>query len=112
MIKRLSLCRHSSPDCLWQLYLQLQDFATETLVEAFGSLCDRIYISAATLYTYLERDENITALIKPGRGWARKRPRDSTPPEELEREHENTFREEEKRVAEKGYPNRSSGFSD
>lgn len=82
------------------LHLQLQDFATEALVE-HESLHEPIHISANTLCTYIKDAEDQAALTKQRRGvvrptkpWVRKRRRESTPPEELEPRREERFRED------------------
>jgi hypothetical protein len=84
------------------LQLKHQDFAAEALVEPHGTLSGRISIPAATLCAYIELAESDAAMIEqakgavtPTRPWVRKRRRQSTPAEELDHPHEESFSEEE-----------------
>ncbi|KAJ8058571.1 hypothetical protein OCU04_012749 [Sclerotinia nivalis] len=87
------------------LHLELQNFGPEPMVQPGGSLCHSIYIPVATLCSYIELAENRTTMIKQRKGIfdsieprVRKRPRESTPPEELDQRRERRFRESEERV--------------
>jgi len=97
------------------LYLQLQDFATEALVENYGTLNDRVYISSATLCAYLDHAEEKAVVIEEDRGvvrptkpWVRKRRRQETPSETLDQTREKRFREDEKRAADEAVREDSS----
>ena len=97
------------------LCLQLQDFATEALVESAGSLHNEIRIPATALCLYLQRAEEQAVMIKQEKGtvrrskpWVRKRRRQHTPPEELDHKREKRFQKEENKAGEKAQNDDSS----
>jgi len=90
------------------LQLQLEEFGTEAFAAKFSGLTEAIYISAETLFTFLERAEVKARRLKQSEGltrstkpWVRKQRRDSTPPEQLESDREGRFAEEKQRAARK-----------
>ena len=77
------------------LHLQLQDFATEALVEEYGDLHDPIFIPSTALCAYLDKGEHRASRVKQQKGRVThrkpgliKRPRESTPPEEIQPDRE------------------------
>ncbi|ESZ91860.1 hypothetical protein SBOR_7766 [Sclerotinia borealis F-4128] len=84
------------------LRLPLQEFATKSVVELYGPINDELFISAATLFAYVEEGEEEAALVDQRKGivmqeklWVRKRRRSITPEEELDEKREKSFRRDE-----------------
>lgn len=80
------------------LLLRLRDFTTEEFSQPHGRLRDPISISDRTLCSLLEDAERRafvasqqTSNITSAKPWVRKRPRERTPPEELEQTDEERF---------------------
>jgi hypothetical protein len=97
------------------LKLQLQDFVPDTSNESLIYLDDRISISANTLCGYLKYAEETTrcinserAIRQSAKSTMEKKPRASTPVEELEEEDMKKFREMEKKAEEKAEKDDSS----
>lgn len=97
------------------LNLQLQDFVPHTSTESLIYLDDRISISATTLCGYLKYAEETTRCINSERAISQsekytieKKPRASTPVEELEEEDMKKLREKEKKAEEKAEKDDSS----
>ncbi|KAF7852606.1 hypothetical protein EAF04_010937 [Stromatinia cepivora] len=87
------------------LHLQLKDFATEDVVWNYESvnepIKDSLFIPASFMCEYLESVEAKTAMVEAKRGivksrklFANKRPRASTPEEELDEDRRKKFRRE------------------
>jgi hypothetical protein len=97
------------------LNLQLQDFVPDTSTESLIYLDDRISISATTLCGYLKYAEETTRCINSERAISQsekytieKKPRASTPVEELEEEDMEKLRDKEKKAEEKAEKDDSS----
>ena len=112
----------SSHTDLWQIFrdndgtivpgtdleLPLPDFAPNDVLRRYGALQKSVVISSATLCQFLttsemkarrvEQNECFRDALEPG---TRKRPRDETPPEQLNPEDERGFDQQEQRVPER-----------